>query len=169
MHSRAPAVKTKNPLDDSARIARGLGGSCRVHKPGVPRGLASTPRLGPSRQHVTHGPAQESKNNRPEGRSNHRPEGLAEEEQRPLVGYFGPPLQPERSLRLQPPPDGLSDRKAWPKTLLPTPTPRLRPGTRRKPAYRSSPTGTASTDWSHPIGDQNVLPSYHVLDSWAGP
>ena len=34
---------------------------CWVHKPGVPRRPASTPRLGPSRQHATHGPAQESK------------------------------------------------------------------------------------------------------------
>ena len=60
----------------------------------------------------------------------------------------------DRSARLghRPPPGGLSDRKAWPKTLLPTPTPRLRPKTRRKPAYRSSPTGTTSTDWSHPTG-----------------
>jgi len=65
----------KNPPVDSAQIARGLGGSCRVHKPRVPRGPASTPRLAPSRQHVTHGPAQESKNNRPEGRSSNRPEG----------------------------------------------------------------------------------------------
>ena len=80
---------------------------CWVHKPGVPRGLASTPRLDPSRQHTTHGLAQESKNNRVEGRSSHRPEGLAKEEQRPLVDYFGPPLRP--------PPNGLSDRKAWPK------------------------------------------------------
>ena len=31
---------------------------CRVHKPRVPRGLASQQRLGPSRQHATHGPAQ---------------------------------------------------------------------------------------------------------------
>ena len=61
----------------------------------------------------------------------------------------------DRSARLgrRPPPGGLSDRKAWPKTLLPTLTPRLRPETRRKPAYRSSPTGTVSTDWSHPTGD----------------
>ena len=61
----------------------------------------------------------------------------------------------DRSARFghQPPPGGLSDRKAWPKTLLPTPTPRLRSGTRSKPAYRSSPTGAARADWSHPTGD----------------
>ena len=48
---------------------------------------------------------------------------------------------------------GSSDQKAWPKTLLPTPTPRLRPGTRMKHADRSSPTGAARADWSHPTGD----------------
>ena len=37
-------------------------------------------------------------NDRPEGRSNLRPGGLAEEEQRPLSDS-GPPLRPERSLR----------------------------------------------------------------------
>ena len=36
--------------------------TCRVHKPGVPRGPAPTPGLGPEKQHVVHGPAQESKN-----------------------------------------------------------------------------------------------------------
>ena len=34
---------------------------CRVHKPRVPWGPASMPRLGPGRQHITHGLAQESK------------------------------------------------------------------------------------------------------------
>ena len=48
----------KNPPDDSARISRGLGGSYRVHKPGVPWGPPSTPRLGPSRQHATDEPLQ---------------------------------------------------------------------------------------------------------------
>jgi len=38
----------KNPLDDSTRIARGLRGSCRVHKPRVPHGPASQQRLGPA-------------------------------------------------------------------------------------------------------------------------
>ena len=63
----------------------------------------------------------------------------------------------DRSARLgrRPPPGRLSDRKAWPKTLLPTPTPRFRPETHRKPAYRSSPTGTASTDWSHSTRDSH--------------
>ena len=36
----------KNPPDDSAQIAQGLEGSCRVYKPGVPRGPTSTPGLG---------------------------------------------------------------------------------------------------------------------------
>jgi len=39
-----------------------LDGTCRVHKPGGPRGPASTPGLGPGEQHVVHGPAQKSKN-----------------------------------------------------------------------------------------------------------
>ena len=34
---------------------------CRVHKPRVPRGPASTPGLIPRKQHVIHGPVQESK------------------------------------------------------------------------------------------------------------
>ena len=61
----------------------------------------------------------------------------------------------DRSARLgrRPPPGELSDRKAWPKTLLPTPIPCLRPETHRKPACRSSPTGTARNDWGHPTGD----------------
>ena len=37
-------------------------------------------------------------NDRPEGRSNHRPEGLAKEERLPFSNS-GPPLRPERSLR----------------------------------------------------------------------
>ena len=40
-----------------------------------------------------------------------------------------------------------------PKTLLPTPTPRLRLRSHRKPACRSSTTGAAGADWGHPIGD----------------
>ena len=67
-------------------------------------------------------------NDRPEGQSNHRPEGLAEEEQHRLVDYFGPPLRPERSLRTPAAsrrplrPEGLAQ------ALLPTLTPHLRPG-----------------------------------------
>ena len=83
------------------------------------------PRLGPSRQHATHGPAQESKNNRPEGRSSHRPEGLAEEEHRPLVDYFGPPLRPERSLRTPAASGRLLRSEDLAQALLPTLTPRL--------------------------------------------
>ena len=37
----------KNPPDDSARIAWGLRGSCRVHKPKVPRGPASQTKARP--------------------------------------------------------------------------------------------------------------------------
>ena len=131
-------------------------GTCRVHKPRVPRGPASTPRLGPSRQHTTHGPAQESKNNRPEEQSSHRPEGLTEEERRPLVDYFGPPLRSERSLRTP-------AASGWPlrsegltQALLPTPTPRLRPGftetllTALLRLARPEPTGPS--DRGRPLG-----------------
>ena len=88
----------KNPPDDSSRIARGLGGSCRVHKPGVPHGPASQQRLGPANNAQLMGRPKHL-NNKPKGQSSHQPEGLAKEEQRPLVDYFGPPLRPERSLR----------------------------------------------------------------------
>ena len=46
VRSRAPTIKTKNPPDDSTQIVRGLRGSCQVHKPGVPHGLASQQKLG---------------------------------------------------------------------------------------------------------------------------
>ena len=57
-------------------------------------------------------------NNRPERRSNHQSEGLAEEKWRPFFDY-GPPFRPEGSLRS---PARLSDRKAWQKHYF-----RLRP------------------------------------------
>ena len=45
------------------------------------------------------GSTRESKNNRAKGRSSNRPEGQAQEEQRPLASYFGPPIRPERSIQ----------------------------------------------------------------------
>ena len=66
-------------------------------------------------------------NDRPERRSNHRPEGSVEEE-RHLLSDFGPPLQPECSLRSQVTtrcplqPEGLTEAP------LPTLTLRLQPG-----------------------------------------
>ena len=57
MHTRLLTT----PPHNFAQIAWGLGGSCQVHKPGVPWGPASTPGLGLGKQHVVHGPAQESK------------------------------------------------------------------------------------------------------------
>ena len=44
----SPAGNMKNPLDDSTRIIRGLGGSCRVHKPRVSHGPAFQQKLSPA-------------------------------------------------------------------------------------------------------------------------
>ena len=93
------------------------------------------------------------KHNGPKGQSGRRPEDLPKRtsaRSSTSLAHLS-----DRSTRFghQPPLGGLSDRKSWPKMLLPTPTPRLRPGTHRKPAYRSSLTGTARTNWGHPTGD----------------
>ena len=92
-------------------------------------------------------------NNGPGGQSDRRPGGLPERAN--TRSSTSSAHLSNRSTRFghQLPPSGLSYQKAWPKMLLPTPTPRLRPGTRRKPAYRSSPTGAARADWSHSTGD----------------
>ena len=71
------------------------------------------------------GSTRESKNNRAKGRSSNQPEGLAQEEQRPLLGYFGPLIRPELSIRA-PAASGRPLRsEGLPRALLPTPTPRL--------------------------------------------
>ena len=60
---------------------------CRVHKPGVPHGPASQQRLGPAGNIVNDAQLlgqPKILNDRAEGKSNLRPEGLAEEERRPL-------------------------------------------------------------------------------------
>ena len=123
---------------------------CRVHKPGVPRGPASTPGLGPRKQHVVHGPAQESKTQRA-GRTVRSLTGRStQKNKRPLVSFFGPPLRPEHSLQapavskqsLQS--EGLAQNVA----SCSDPTTRAR----GKPAHRSSPTGALRADWSHPTG-----------------
>ena len=122
---------------------------CRVHKSGVPYGPASQQRLGPidnvaSNAQLVGRP--KYLDDRSEGRSNHRPEGLAEEERRPFStpahlsdwsAHFGlRPTSPTGALTSisSPPLDGLSDRKAWPKHYF-----RLRP---------TSPTGDASNPCS---------------------
>ena len=122
MRSRAPAGKTKNPSDDSAQIARGLGSSCRVHKPRVPQGPASTPGLGPNRQHTTHGLAQESKTTgRKGGPVTDRKVWTKRNSTRSSTTSAHLSNRTAR-FRLQPPPDGLSNRKAGPKCYF-----RLRP------------------------------------------
>jgi len=80
--------QVKNPLDDSTRIARGLGGSCQVHKPRVLHGPASQQKLGPADDVANDAQLlgqPKYLNDRPEGQSNLRPEGLAKEEWRPLL------------------------------------------------------------------------------------
>ena len=92
-------------------------------------------------------------NNGPRGQSGRRPGGLPERANARSSTSSAHLFDRSARFGHRPPPGGPSDRKAWPKMLVPTPTLRLRPGTRRKPAYRSSPTGVARADWSHPIGD----------------
>ena len=128
---------------------------CRVHKPGVPWGPASTPRLGPSRQHVTHGPAQESKQ-----QARRAVQSLTERSGR---GGIVPacrlrPTSLTRALTLvsSPPSDGLSDRKAWPNTTSGS-DPHLRLWMRQTPAHCSSPTGAIRADWDEPTGDAHSV------------
>ena len=74
---------------------------CRVHKPRVPRGPTSQQWLGPTGNIADNAQLMgrpKYLNDRPEGRSNLRPGGLAEEERRPLSDS-GPPLRPEHSLQ----------------------------------------------------------------------
>ena len=73
--------------------------NCRVHKHGVPRGPASTPGLGPGKQHVVHGPAQESKNIIGQKGGSVTDRKVYPKNKHPLVNFFGPPLCPEHSLR----------------------------------------------------------------------
>jgi len=147
----------KNPPDDSVRIARGLGGSCRVHKPGVPRGPASAPGLGPGKQHVVHRLAQESKTQRarrtvrsPTGRSTQR-------NKHPLVKLLWP-TSPTEALA-----SDTSHLRAVSPIGRPGPKccfllqPRVSDwGPCRKPAYRSSPTSAARADWGRPTGDARL-------------
>ena len=110
----------------------GLGGSCRVHKPEVPRGPASTPGLGPRKQHVVHGLAQRSKNTTGRKDSPVADREVCPKERTPAHQLLRPTSDQSARIEHQPPLGGLSDRKAWPKTLLPTPTSRFRPGTHSK-------------------------------------
>ena len=124
---------------------------CRVHKPWVPRGPASQQRLGPSRQRATRGPAQVSKRQ--------ATRAIQSPTERSGRGGTAPvfrlrPTSPTGALApvSSPPPDGLSDRKAWPNNTSDS-DPLLRPGMRRTPTYNSSPTGAIRADWDQPTGD----------------
>ena len=73
-----------------------------------------------------------------------------------LASDFGPPLRPKglakEEQRSLPPPDALSDWKAWPNTTSNS-DPRLRPRIHRTPTYSSSPTSAIRADWDQPTGD----------------
>ena len=110
---------------------------CWVHKPRVPRGPASMPGLGPGKQHVVHGPAQESKTRRA-GRAVRSPTGRStQKNKRPLVNFFSPPLRSEQSLRALAASDPASPTRDPVGSLLtallrlawPGPTGAIRPGT----------------------------------------
>ena len=128
--------------------------NCRVHKPGVPHGQAFQQRLGPadnvaSNEQLMGRP--KYLNDRSEGRSNHRPEGLAKEE--PPASESSPPLRPERSLRSL--------------AHLRTASPTGRPGqsttsdsnptssteVRKNLAHYSSLTSAIRIDWDQPTKD----------------
>ena len=93
------------------------------------------------------------------GAPNLRPEGLAEEERRPLPT---PALLSDRKASLKRnnarfklwpasgPPLG---PKGWLTVLTFDSDPRLRPGMHQTSAYSSSPTGAVGADWDQPTGD----------------
>ena len=150
MRSRAPVVKNNNRPDDSTRIAQGLGGSCQVHKPRVPRGLASTPGLGLGKQHIVHGPAQKSKSQQA-GRVVRSPTGRSTLKNKcPFVNFFDPPLRSEHSLQAP----AASKQSLQSEGLAQNATSDSDPAieARGNPAHRSSPTGALRADWSHPTG-----------------
>ena len=119
----------------------------RVHKPEVPRGPASTPGLSPNRQHTTHGPTQESKTTGRKGGPVTDRKVWTKRNGARSSTTLAHLSDRSACFRLQPPSDSLSDRKAWPKALLPTPTPHRRPGgtetllTALLRLARSEPTG----------------------------
>ena len=123
---------------------------CRVRKPGVPRGPASTPGLGPGKQHIFHGTTQKTKTQQA-GRAVRSSTGRStRKNRRPLVSFFGPPLRPEHSLQAP----AISKQSLQSKGLAQNAASCSDPttGARGKPAHRSSPTGALRADWSHPTG-----------------
>ena len=96
-HARTRRQGKKNPLDDSARIARGLGGSCRVHKPRVPHGPAFQQRLGLADNIANNAQLM----GRPKTPKRQARRTIQSSTERPSRGGttpasdFGPPLQPK--------------------------------------------------------------------------
>ena len=87
-HARRSSEPRKwRPTGGTRSTRKPTNTSCRAHKPGVPRGPASSAKAQPNRRRcgrrTTLGPTQILKN-KPEEQSNLQPKGLAKEEQRSL-------------------------------------------------------------------------------------
>ena len=91
-------------------------------------------------------------NNRLEGRFNHRPEGLAEEERCPF-SIFGPPLRPERSLRSPARLKMASSTGRPGQNTTSDSDPMSLTEVRQNPAHCSSLTGAIRADWDQSTGD----------------
>ena len=118
--------------------------SCRFIKPGVPRGPASTPGLGPGKQHTVHGPAQESKKQRA-GRAIRSSTGRSTHKNKcPFDSFFGPPLRPKHSLRVP----AVSKRSLQSEGLAQNSTSYFDPAT---PAPRLGLVGTLPTALLRPV------------------
>ena len=125
----------KNPLDDSTRITRGLGGSCRVHKTRGPSGTSFHAKARSKSLKRQVGRAAQS----PTGRSGRRGRAPARRLLRPTstTGAFAStPAVCGRPLRSE----GLAENTT--SDSDPASSTRVR----RNPAHRSSPTGTLGAD-----------------------
>ena len=132
----------KNPPDDSTRITRGLGGSCRVHKTQGPSGTSFHTEARPKSLKRQAGRVAQS----PSGRSGQRGTTPARRLLRPTspTGAFAStPAASGWPLRSE----GLAQNT----TSNSDPTSLTR--VHRNPAHRSSSTGTTRADWGHPTGD----------------
>ena len=113
-------VEPEPDLEHFLDIAKGLASKLQK-KNGV--GFINPGSLGDwlPRQGLT----RESKNNRAKGWSSNRLEGLAQEEQHPLVSNYGPPIRSEPSPRAPAAPGRPLQSEGLSRALLSTLTPRL--------------------------------------------